>query len=134
MDDELTHLVWQRAKHRCEYCQLHQDYSRLSFEVDHVVARKHGGATVASNLALACFYCNSFKGPNIAGIDPRSRKTVPLFNPRRHKWTRHFRWAGPILVGQTSIGRTTIVVLKINDPDALAMRAYLIAAELFPPD
>jgi hypothetical protein len=51
--------VVQRAKRRCEYCQLAQICSNLSFEIDHIIARKHGGRTVASNLALSCFYCNT---------------------------------------------------------------------------
>jgi hypothetical protein len=131
MDEELTQLVWQRARHRCEYCQLPQTYSTLPFEIDHIIARKHGGRTVPGNLALACFYCNSYKGPNIAGIDPRSRQIVRLFHPRRHKWSRHFRWDGPILVGLTSVGRTTIAVLNINDPEAVSTRADLIAAGLY---
>src|SRR5271157_492106 len=98
MDRQLAKLVWQRAGARCEYCQLPQSCSRLPFEIDHIIARKHGGETVASNLALACFYCNSFKGPNIAGLDPQSRKMIPLYHPRRHKWSRHFRWNGPTLI------------------------------------
>jgi hypothetical protein len=133
MDDALVRLVWQRAGHRCEYCQLPQACSVLTFEIDHVIACKHGGPTVAGNLALTCFYCNSYKGPNIAGIDPRSGKIVPLFHPRRHKWGRHFRWDGPSLVGRTPVGRATVVVLNINDPQAVATRAELINAGLFPP-
>jgi hypothetical protein len=105
----------------------------LTFEVDHVIARKHGGPTVAGNLALTCFFCNSYKGPNIAGIDPRSRKIVRLFHPRRHKWNRHFRWDGPTLVGRTPEGRATIAVLNINDPESVAIRMALIDAGLFPP-
>ncbi|MGH9677606.1 MAG: HNH endonuclease [Candidatus Acidiferrum sp.] len=133
MEEELTHLVWERAKHCCEYCQLHQDYSRLTFEIDHVISKKHGGATVAGNLAVSCFYCNSFKGANIAGRDPHTKKLTPLFNPRRHKWSRHFHWHGPVLAGRTAIGRTTIAVLDVNEPDAVAIRAALIEADLFPP-
>src|SRR5580658_5420886 len=108
MDAELTRFVWGRARSCCEYCQLHQNYSRLTFEVDHIIAEQHGGLTVVRNLALSCFYCNRFKGPNIAGRDRRSRKLVALFNPRRQKWSRHFRWAGPILIGRTPVGRTTV--------------------------
>jgi HNH endonuclease len=132
MDDELTQLVWQRARHRCEYCQLHQQSSRLVFEIDHIIAKKHGGLTTTANLALTCFYCNRFKGSNIAGRDHRSRKVVPLFHPRRHKWSRHFRWNGPVLVGRTPAGRATIVVLNINHPEAIATRAGLMEAPHFP--
>jgi hypothetical protein len=133
MNAALIRLVWQRARRCCEYCQLPQAYSTLAFEVDHVIARKHGGPTAPGNLALTCLFCNSCKGPNIAGIDPRSRKIVRLFHPRRHKWARHFRWDGPTLIGRTPAGRATIAVLNINDPDTVATRAVLIEAGLFPP-
>ncbi len=133
MDDSLTQFVWERAQFCCEYCQIHEDYSRLAFEIDHIVAKKHGGLTNEDNLALTCFYCNRFKGPNIAGIDPRSRRVVTLFNPRRQKWQRHFRWDGPVLIGRTPVGRATVAVLNINDPEAVAMRGALIDAALFPP-
>jgi hypothetical protein len=133
MDAAPTRLVWDRAGDRCEYCQLAQADSTLPFEVDHVIARKHGGPTAAGNLALSCFYCNSHKGPNIAGRDPRTRTITRLYHPRRHKWDRHFGWDGPVLVGRTAIGRTTVAVLNINEPEAVAARAALIEAGLFPP-
>ena len=134
MDQALIDLVWDRAGHRCEYCKLHQNYSWLKFEIDHITAKKHRGATVAANLALSCYYCNSYKGANIAGRDPDTGKVTPLFNPRRHKWSHHFRWNGPVLIGRTAVGRTTIAVLNINEPEAVATRSALIAADLFPPE
>jgi hypothetical protein len=133
MDEALARLVRERAQECCEYCRLPQAYSVLTFEVDHVIARKHGGPTVPGNLALSCFYCNSAKGPNIADLDPRTGRLTGLFHPRRHRWARHFRWNGPVLVGRTPVGRTTIVVLGINDPEAVAMRQALMDAGLFPP-
>src|SRR6266705_343976 len=114
METELVDLVWQRARSCCEYCQLPQSCSQLTFEIDHIIALKHGGKTAAGNLALSCFYDNSFKGSNIASLDPQSRKLTGLFNPRRHLWDRHFRWDGPVLIGRTATGRTTIRVLLIN--------------------
>ena len=72
MDAATERLVRQRAGERCEYCRLPQAITPMPFEVDHIIARKHGGADEVENLCLACFYCNSFKGPNIAGIDPES--------------------------------------------------------------
>src|ERR1700756_1631056 len=111
MERELADLVRRRADNCCEYCRVSQAYDRLSFEIDHVIALKHRGPTRASNLCLACFACNNHKGTNISGIDPRTKKIVPLFNPRRHKWRRHFRWYGPVLVGLTPTGRATVIVL-----------------------
>ena len=62
-----------------------------------------------------------------------TRKLTKLFNPRRHKWRKHFRWEGPCLVGLTPLGRTTVAVLALNDPAAVAVRAALIAEGGFPP-
>jgi len=103
----------------------------VPFEIDHVIARKHHGRTLASNLALACWYCNSFKGSDIAGLDPLTGKLTRLFNPRRHQWAWHFRWNGPELMGKTAIGRTTIQLLQINCEEAVILRESLIAEGLF---
>ena len=132
IDPELENLVWQRAGNRCEYCHLPQRFSSTAFEIEHIVAEQHGGRTVVSNLSLACLACNRHKGPNLAGIDPKSRKKTWLFHPRRHKWHRHFRWDGPVVVGLTPVGRATIVVLAMNLPHRIAQRASLIAEGVFP--
>lgn len=63
-----------------------QEFDGFTHEIDHVIARKHRGPTVAGNLALACFPCNNHKGPNLAGIDRVTRRLIRLFHPRRHKW------------------------------------------------
>ncbi len=134
VDDILARHVYERAEGRCEYCQLPEDYSSIPFELDHIIAEQHGGATVASNLALACFADNHHKGPNIAGIDPKTGKRAWLYNPRRHKWHRHFRWDEAILIGRTPIGRATIAVLDINAPHRVLQRAALIHEGVFPPN
>src|SRR5262249_847350 len=114
MDDALVRLVWRRAGESCEYCQMPHVLSTLPFEIDHIVARKHGGATTPGNLALSCAYDNAYKGTNIAGIDPKTGRITKLFHPRRHSWQRHFRWDGPILVGRTPVGHATVAVLVIS--------------------
>ena len=126
MEHALEELVWQRARGRCEYCQMPQARTSLKHQVDHIIAEKHHGMTRANNLALACFACNNHKGPNIAGLDRQTRKTISLFNPRRNKWARHFRWSGAILVGRTAIGRATVDVLAINLPHRVAVRQALL--------
>jgi hypothetical protein len=105
---------------------------RARFEIDHIVAQHHGGATNAENLALACQRCNAHKGPNIAGIDPLTGQLVPLFHPRQDRWTEHFEWSGAQLVGRTPIGRVTVLVLAINDPLYVLVRKMLMAEGLFP--
>lgn len=126
MDAALTALVRKRAQSICEYCRLPQVFSAIPFEIDHIIAQKHGGPTQEENLALSCFYCNSRKGPNIAGVDPASGRIVRLYHPRKDRWSRHFEWAGAVLQGKTATGRATIAVLSMNDPDAVAVREALI--------
>jgi HNH endonuclease len=133
MNRALEQQVWERARSFCEYCRFSSQHAEAPFQVDHVVAQKHGGETVPENLALSCYNCNSYKGPNIAGIDPVSGKMVRLFNPRRDKWADHFAWQGPVLTGRTAVGRATIQVLWINHPLRVETRKWLIDAKLFPP-
>jgi hypothetical protein len=134
MDDGLKQLVRARAKDRCEYCRLPQDYAAyLRFQIEHIIAKQHGGKDAAGNLALACPHCHLHKGPNLTGIDPLTRKLVRLFHPRRHMWARHFRWEGAVLVGRTAVGRTTVAVLNMNDEDQISVREALRAEGVFPP-
>jgi hypothetical protein len=129
----LQQLVWMRAGSRCEYCQIQQIYDALTFEIDHIIAAKHRGQSVEDNLALSCYACNHHKGANIAGLDPVSQQTTPLFHPRRDEWQAHFQWTGPFLEGKTAIGRVTVYVLAINLDYRVALRRVLINEGVFPP-
>ncbi len=124
--------IRRRAQDRCEYCHLPARFYPLPFHFDHIIARQHGGRTATSNLALACLHCNRHKGPNIAGTDQSTGKIVRLFHPRNDVWSEHFEWVGVKLGGRTPIGRATIHVLAINDPDFLAVREALIEERVFP--
>src|SRR5438128_12579085 len=117
--DLLRHLR-QLAGERCDSCRMPAALDPLPFQVDHIIAEQHGGETVIENLAWSCLHCNKHKGPNIAGIDPLTRKLVPLYDPRKQRWERHFSWDRATVVGRTRIGRTTIRVLAMNDPDFVA--------------
>jgi hypothetical protein len=55
-----------------------------------------------------------------------------LFHPRRHKWGRHFRWDGPVLVGRTDVGRVTVAVLAMNLPHRVRHREQLMAEGVYP--
>jgi hypothetical protein len=119
------------AKNRCEYCGMPSEHDPLPFQVDHIIARQHGGQTVLENLAWSCLHCNKHKGPNIAGVDPLTGRLIALFHPRRQSWHRHFVWDGSILVGRTASARATIEVLAINDRNAVAFRAELMDEGVF---
>jgi hypothetical protein len=126
MGPKLRELVKQRAGDNCEYCRLSQAHSPEPFQPDHIVAEYHGGQTELGNLCWCCVICNQHKSANLAGVDFSTQKTVMLFDPRLHVWSRHFRWAGPLLVGKTPRGRATINALRINREDRVALRQMLI--------
>lgn len=133
MNERIKRQVRQRARDRCEYCQMPQWTYRARFPIDHIIARQHGGLTRLDNLAEACVRCNLAKGPNLAARDSKTVRMVRLFHPRRDRWTKHFRWRGARLVGLTAIGRATIGLLRINHPQYVAVRQGLIDEEAFPP-
>jgi hypothetical protein len=129
----LRQIVWDRAGGCCEYCQVPQLLTILPHALDHIVSQQHGGATIESNLCLACALCNAHKGPNVAGMDPLTQRLVRLFHPRTDRWADHFHWRSAILEGQIDIGRTTVHVLAINDADRVLTRQLAIKARLFAP-
>jgi hypothetical protein len=128
----LRQLVTQRAKGACEYCLIHQTFSIYSHEVDHVIALKHGGQSNEENLVLACLPCNRYKGSDLTSIDPLTGEITPLFNPRIQIWSEHFRLKGGSIVGLTTIGRTTIFLLRINEISRLQLRQSLADGGLYP--
>lgn len=111
---------------------MHQDDDPLlSFHVEHIIAKQHRGNDHPSNLDLSCNKCNRAKGPNLSGR--LKGQIVPLFHPRRQRWSRHFRWLRARIVGRTKIGKATILVLNLNAPERLLLREVLMAAGKFPP-
>lgn len=132
MSSTLRREVWERAGGICEYCRLPQEHDPRPFHLDHIRPQKHDGHTVSENLALCCAACSLFKGPNPAGYDPITSLLTPLFNPRIHVWKEHLEWNNATLVGLSPIGRTTIVVLRINDALRVQHRQLLIELGVFP--
>jgi HNH endonuclease len=132
--EDAKRRVKARANNCCEYCQLSQSASALTFHLDHIIAPYHGGKNSLGNLALSCPRCNFHKGSNVASYsyEAGKRQLTPLYNPRRHRWGKHFQWDGPRLVGLTAIGRVTIRVLAMNASDVLEMREALIAEDAVP--
>ena len=121
VDAALRRLVRQRADDRCEYCGLHQDeLPFVTFHVEHIIARKHGGISDESNCCLACHWCNLNKGSDIA--TRVEGQLVPLFHPRTQTWAEHFSRQSDLIVGLTPIGRGTVRLLDMNDEDRRQIR------------
>jgi len=132
MAESLRTIVRRRSGGFCEYCRVPEQYDRLPFQLDHIIAEKHGGTTTADNLAWSCFDCNSYKGPNIAGLDPSTNDLQPLFHPRQQSWEEHFRSEQGKLIGLTPEGRVTIEVLRIDLQRRVAFRKALLDEGVYP--
>lgn len=113
----LRDLVDIRAHGRCEYCRRYKaPLGETFFEVEHIFPRSRGGYTIPHNLAFACRHCNLFKSNVIDGIDARTGRSAPLFNPRTNFWADHFRRSRDLLriYGRTPTGRVTVKLLQMN--------------------
>lgn len=129
---EVRRQVIDRSGGCCEYCLLNRKYRLFSFEVDHVIAEKHGGRTEIDNLCLSCPECNGYKGSDIASIDPQTGHLSYLFNPRTQAWEQHFRLNGAIIEPLSSEGRVTVMLLRLNDTARIAERTELLAGGFYP--
>ncbi len=95
--------------------------------IDHIIAEKHGGTSVSANLALACTICNARKGTDLASIDEQTDSIEPLFNPRRDRWSDHFRLADGRIEPLSATGRATVRLLRLNHPQRVKERELLVA-------
>lgn len=120
--------VAKRADYRCEYCLLPEVYAIYPFEVDHIIAVKHGGKTVFANLAFSCTRCNRMKGTDLTTLLEGAGEIVRLFNPRKDKWNEHFTVVEGAIYGCTEIGKATVQLLAFNTPERIIGRKLLIEA------
>lgn len=115
-------FVRERAGNCCEYCRVSQTVRLVSFQVDHIIAIKHGGTDATDNLCLACYECNGYKGSNVAAFDPLTRNATKLYDPRRQKWDDHFMINPDGTLSGRTPGRATIFVLRLNDDERVKQR------------
>jgi hypothetical protein len=131
VNDALRKRLAKRARNRCEYCLYPETEALIPHQLDHIVARQHGGSDEEDNLAFCCAVCNRHKGPNLTSLDPDTKKLARLFNPRLQGWSDHFLLEQGRIVGLTPTGRATAFLLRFNDPERLAERMALSAAGRF---
>ena len=131
----LRRQVRARARGLCEYCCFPTRFTNAAFHCEHILPREGGGKTTFDNLAWACPWCNGHKYTKTRARDLQRGHLVPLFNPRRQLWARHFTWSEDFLliVGHTAIGRATVAALHLNRPELLNLRRILRAAGEHPP-
>jgi hypothetical protein len=128
----LRRFIRMRAANRCEYCLLHEEDSFYPHQPDHIIAIKHQGETIESNLAWACHECNRMKGSDLTSVDPKTSRIVRLFNPRSDRWDSHFRLRQGRIVPLTSIGRVSVFLLRLNSRRLIEMRRILTRQGRYP--
>jgi hypothetical protein len=129
----LRRAVIERADNCCEYCLVSQEDRQLPYEIDHIIAEKHRGSTTQDNLCWSCYFCNSLKGSDISSVDwDFSDNIIPLFNPRRQRWSEHFQLIGAHIEPLTAEGRVTVFLLRLNDAERLVERELLIQLDRYP--
>lgn len=129
---ELRRLVVERMGGCCEYCRIQITDRLLPFEIDHIIAEKHGGHTTAGNLWVTCYRCNGFKGSDIASADPETGRATFLFHPRKQRWDDHFRLVGAVIEPLSPEGRVTASLLRFNALIHVAQREALIKEGRYP--
>lgn len=128
-------MVTERARWRCEYCLSPSWVSPQPFAADHIIPFCQGGPTILENLALSCG-CNGLKRDLTRARDPKTKRLVPLFIPRRQKWSQHFAWSDNHLhiIGLTATGRATVEALKLNREELVNLRGALLLTGDHPPN
>ena len=123
------------ANYQCGYCHTPQSFTAMPMHIDHIIPIAAGGSSERQNLWLACPLCNSHKGVQTEASDPETDTLVALFNPRQQNWEHHFRWSadGTNIIGISSIGRATVLALKLNNEHFLRARRRWALAGWHPP-
>ena len=132
VSDALRRYVAERAYHVCEYCLVHEEDTFWGCQVDHIISRKHGGASEAANLAWACAACNNSKGSDLAGLAGQPPELVRLFHPRSDRWAECFQLHAVHIEPLDLVGETTVRLLRMNEINRVRERAVLAEAGRYP--
>lgn len=129
---ETRRIVAVRAHYVCEYCLIAEEDAFFRFQIEHIISRKHGGSSKLDNLALACVFCNRYKGGDIASLTPETNELVRFYNPRTMRWREHFRLQEVFIEPLTEIGEATVRILQMNHEDQLLERQVLYRRGRYP--
>ncbi|MBN4003758.1 HNH endonuclease signature motif containing protein [Nostoc sp. LPT] len=119
----------------CAYCRTAEALTLTTFEFEHIIPLSAGGETIFENLCLACPSCNRYKATRKTAIDPNTQDEVKLFNPQQQLWTYHFAWSedDTEILGITSVGRSTILALKMNRLQLISVQKMWVKMGEHPP-
>ena len=117
-------LVAHRAHYVCEYCLIAEADTFFGCEIDHIIAVKHGGSNDSQNLAYACLSCNRNKGSDLGSI-ASTGELISFYNPRKDRWSDHFKLDGTQIMPLSATGEVTSQILRFNQVERLVERNTL---------
>jgi hypothetical protein len=128
----LKKQVMEAAGDHCEYCQL-PSKAAIDLQIHEVTLLTDGGLIAFDNLVYACLQCRTLQRDN--QHESHSGKPIPIFNPRRHVWSEHFRWSEDRLqmVGITPVGMATVNALRLNNMLTITARQVGLEEGWHPP-
>jgi hypothetical protein len=129
---DVRRLVMERAYHVCEYCLLHEDDTFWGCQIDHIISRKHGGATEPGNLAWACASCNNHKGSDIATLAGQPPRLTRLYHPHQDAWSEYFHLNACRIEPNNQVGMATEKLLQFNHESPLRERLALAQSGRYP--
>ena len=131
----LAEKIREQAQLRCGYCLVGEHLIGIRMEFEHLLPLAKGGQTVEENLWLSCRNCNGFKHTLTEAADPETGQLTSLFNPRTQHWFEHFGWNEDHteIIGLTSVGKATVLALKLNHPKIVATRKLWVSVGWWPP-
>jgi len=132
ISSEIRQVVAVRAHHVCEYCLIAEADAFFKFQIEHIISRKHGGSSELENLALACVFCNRYKGSDIASLIPETDELVQFYNPRTMRWREHFYLNEVVIEPLTEIGEATVRILQMNADEQILERQVLYRRKRYP--
>ena len=135
ISEKLREKVRRTARYRCGFCLFSEVYSPTIFQIDHIIPIAEGGTNEEENLWLLCETCNRAKSNKIEVLDPNTKTTIPIFNPRTQIWNEHFEWNDDftIITGKTPTGRGTVADLNLNKERLISIRQNWVSVGWHPP-
>ena len=128
----MRQIVASRANFVCEYCLIAEEDAYFRFQIEHIISRKHGGSSELENLALACVFCNRYKGSDIATLKPETDELIRFYNPRVERWREHFRLDGVVIEPLSAVGEATVRILQMNHDEQILERQVLSRRGRYP--
>ncbi len=113
------------SANKCCYCECNVAEESKYMEVEHFFPKSIYPDLVIkwTNLLPSCKRCNGSKGNHDTG-------TEPIIHPVENIPSEHLTFKLYRLYGKSTLGKTTIDVLKLNDRTRLVLKRALIGDEL----